>query len=237
MSFAVSAFPPWTIIQEEKISGIDVDIVKLVGNKLNIKIEFYPCPWARCLNLLEQGEIDLASNLFKTPEREGYLSYFSEPYIKGTYRLFYLNKSTGVKITQFEDLIGKTVGQIAGMQYFPRFDTNQSINKLKVATRTQLIGMLLKHRIDAFIGQEDVMDHQLNVLNYETQITKSLYRQFVSEPGYFAFSKKSNMLGVQVKFERELQTLLNNGSIEEVIISYKTKSAAKILIRQEADKD
>ena len=230
LSFAVSSFPPWTITEEEAISGIDVDIVKTISSKLNVKVEFYLCPWARCLSLLEQGEIDIAANLFKTPEREKYLSYFSEPYIKGTYRLFYLNKSAGIEINRLDDVNGKTVGHITGVRHFHQFDTNRLIQKLSVSNRLQLIGMLSKQRIDMFIGQEDVIDYLLVHSPYKSQIVKSQFRQFISEPGYFAFSKKSKLLFLQARFEQELLKLFETGNIQKLAKPYQADSALKMLI-------
>ena len=90
ITVVLSDFKPWTILNESGPTGIDIDLINRIGKDLNIEIDYFPCPWARCLEMMKQGKIDFASNLFKLPEREKYLVYFEKPYLKGSIRAFYV---------------------------------------------------------------------------------------------------------------------------------------------------
>lgn len=218
---AVSSFEPWTIINESGISGIDMELIEQLASYQNLEVSHLRCPWIRCLKLLEEGKADIVSSVFKSKEREQYLSYFKSPYVHGNNRIFYLNKNTNITINSIEDLSSLRVGLRRGIKYFPEFDQQTQMNRELVNDNNQLIQMLLKNRIDTFIGQEDVVDYFLLKRNLTQYIKKANYKYFQVDEGYLAFSKKSKLLHLQPEMEKNLTLLINSNILEKLKDKYR----------------
>ncbi|WP_206486496.1 transporter substrate-binding domain-containing protein [Thalassotalea sp. G2M2-11] len=217
---AVSSFEPWTIIAGEKATGIDMELVEKLAQMQNLTVKYSHCPWVRCLHLLRQGEIDLVTNVFYSTERENYLNYFAQPYIHGNYHTFYINRASDFTINQFNDLLPLTIGVRRNVNYFPKFDRYQGLKKKKLTYDIQLINMLKANRIDVMIGEEDVMDYLLSKHDERGQIVKTNYRVYQQDVGFFAFSKKSNLLHLQAKMEANLVTLVEQNYLQALRQKY-----------------
>lgn len=220
LSFAVSSFEPWTIVSDDKVSGIDPDLIRRLAQLQGLEVKFYACPWARCLQLVKEGKIDVVSSVFYTKERAEYLSYFTAPYIHGNYQAFYLNAATDFDINGFEQLKTLQIGTRRDVKYFPRFDQDKELTKRSVTYDKQLISMLLRKRIDTFIGQEEVMDYLLRKYQVSDKIKKASYKVYQVDNGYFAFSKKSKLLPLQAQMEKNLNSLIEQGVMEELYEKY-----------------
>ncbi|MBF0529818.1 MAG: transporter substrate-binding domain-containing protein [Deltaproteobacteria bacterium] len=60
--------PPWTF---PDATGLNIEMMKLVGQKLAFNIEWKKAPWKRCLEMLKKNEIDgVASGSFKEDRKE-----------------------------------------------------------------------------------------------------------------------------------------------------------------------
>jgi PAS domain S-box-containing protein len=76
-------FAPYEWINSKgRYVGLTADFVSLVEQRLGVKLEIVKDkPWAQMLEMANRGEIDMLSDVNKTPEREQYLN-FTEPYIE-----------------------------------------------------------------------------------------------------------------------------------------------------------
>ena len=218
---ALSNFSPWTVVEGRKVTGIDIELIDAMTANQPIKVEYFRCPWARCLELMRQGKIDLASNLFWSAERAAFLDYFKQPYVQGSYRAFYLHRSSGATISNYEDLSSLAIGTRIGMRYFEKFDQDIQLKKVPLATDAQLIEMLKHQRLDAMIGQEDVIDYMLLTSKLTREITKAKFKHFVAEPGYMVMSKKSSVLHLKTTLEERLNHLVASGHFAELVEKYR----------------
>ncbi|GLX78070.1 hypothetical protein tinsulaeT_14100 [Thalassotalea insulae] len=217
---ALSSFEPWTIINEQQISGIDIELLERLAQMQKLTLDYYSCPWARCLQLLKEGKIDIVSSIFYSDERAEYLSYFNQPYVHGNYQVFYLNKASNFGINSFSDLNNLEIGVRRDISYFPKFDQNQQLNKKQVTYDHQLVNMLLNQRIDTFVGQEDVIDYLLIKEGHSDKFIKANYKVFQPDNSFLAFSKKSKLLPLQAQMERNLAILLAQDMIGQLRKKY-----------------
>ncbi|MCP4063136.1 transporter substrate-binding domain-containing protein [Marinobacter sp. UBA2498] len=67
--------PPYFMVQEGKVVGIDADLVREAIGRLNCGLSFQKMPWARALRELRDGHVDMLSGAYRTPEREEYAHY------------------------------------------------------------------------------------------------------------------------------------------------------------------
>lgn len=218
---AVSNFEPWTIVTSDSVTGIDMQLIDRLAAMQNLDVVHFKCPWVRCLQLLKVGQIDIVSNIFHSEERAEYLSYFKSPYIHGNNRIFYINNSGNIKIESPNDLTSLRVGLRRGVKYFNDFDKNNKLDKVYVNHNTQLINMLLKFRLDTFIGQEDVVDYLLLKKGLSKQIGKATYKHFQVDKGYLAFSKLSKLLHLKPEMENNLRQLIEDKTIIKIKEQYR----------------
>lgn len=75
-------FAPFEFIENGVYSGMASDYIKLLSQRLNIKLEIEPnLTWTQVIDKAKRKEIDILPAVAKTDERESYLN-FTLPYIK-----------------------------------------------------------------------------------------------------------------------------------------------------------
>lgn len=213
--------PPLVYIENEAFHGSNVEVARLLARRMNKTAEFIYCPFARCLAMTREGKADMMVSINKTEEREAYFSYLEKPFrSKLTPVKFYVASSSKLSINSYEDLKGLTIGVLRGATYFKRFDKDKTLDKFETTSHSQLIEMLLKGRIDTFLGREvsirirvdkDVYDNEMEIMPY--LYTKKL-------DSYIAISKKSPLNAQVNEFSRELDALLESGEIENTLANY-----------------
>lgn len=62
-------FPPHIILSEQQPEGINVRMLEALAAQVGCSVRFVQSPWARALKLLQQGEVDVVSQLSYTPAR------------------------------------------------------------------------------------------------------------------------------------------------------------------------
>lgn len=94
---------PYTFIEEDNTtSGIFVDFWKLWAKKNNQKIEFVSSSWSDTLENLKNNEADIHSGLFKSNEREEFLTFTNPIYKSKSYLLKKLSFNNATVLPNFE---------------------------------------------------------------------------------------------------------------------------------------
>ncbi|WP_186441082.1 substrate-binding periplasmic protein [Desulfamplus magnetovallimortis] len=228
MNYAIFPAPPYMIYSEEdddsQIHGIDIDIVKEIANQMNLEVKFLRCPWARCLERMEAGIVDILSSAFKKPEREVFMNYFQQPYLEKLPIAFYLKKGKGTIIKNYQDIYAlREIGVLRGASYFEQFDTDTKINKYAVTSQKQLLLMLLADRLEAITGYVHTINYRVVAEGFTGKIEKSLFEYNGVSEVYMAISKNSPFAERVDEFNRINDELLRNGVIYGIIKSYYDK--------------
>jgi polar amino acid transport system substrate-binding protein len=103
---------PFGFINEKtrELEGYDIDFVKVVAEKLGVKLELKPVTSANRIPLLSEENVDLLScTMTITPDRAKQIN-FSYPYFVSKQK-FIVKKGTGKKL---KDLEGKKIGTTKG---------------------------------------------------------------------------------------------------------------------------
>lgn len=117
---ATEVWPPFRIADktsEYQYSGIDIDLLKEITKRLGITFKIKRFPWARCLDFMKSGKVDMITGLAYSPERAQYISYSEIPYYIAS-PAFYLQKGKGHLIKKYEDLYLFTIGYSINSAYF-----------------------------------------------------------------------------------------------------------------------
>lgn len=188
-------FPPYSFMDDQQqIRGIDIEILGELGKRLGVEFDISLVPFKRLLLMTEQGAAFGSFSLFKTPEREAF-GLFTYPVHYSTYRLF-TTTDNDIRYDALEDLFGKRIGIAAGFAISDEFDAateRGDITKVEVFNHEDGFKRLLGGGIDGFVGNDVVVQYQLNN-EYKDTIDSSKLRMLTkpmkaSRGAYFVISK------------------------------------------------
>ncbi len=216
---ALDNWPPWKISGNGEFGGTDVLILEEISRRLDINFSFVESSWARCIQMLDDGEVDMITSFVKTPERENY-TYYLEPEYRIDEIVFYMHKDRPVTVNVYNDLYNFKVGTIKGAFYFDSFNDDQQIDKEELISDPQLLKMLASGRIDLMIGYKHSLDYFIALEGFAGQFDQVEYRVTLENPVYMAMSKKSDHIDLIPQLSRVLQEMVESGEIEEIIESF-----------------
>src|SRR5690606_11397188 len=111
-------YPPFNFVDTKthELDGFDVDVAKLVADKLGVKVQFVKTEWSAILAGLHAGKFDVIINQVGiTPDRQKTFD-FSIPYVASSPQLI-LRKDDTSGYKSFADLKGKRLGVSQGSNY------------------------------------------------------------------------------------------------------------------------
>ncbi len=105
-------YPPFgSVGTDMNLQGLDIDMAKLIGEKMGAKVEFVPVTLPNRIPYLQTNKVDLIiSSLGKNAEREKAIDFTQAyaPFFNGVFA------PADVKIEKPEDLAGKTIAVTRG---------------------------------------------------------------------------------------------------------------------------
>ena len=111
----LSGWPPFDFNENGKPKGFCIDYLKLLGDKLGMKIDFISGPsWNEYLSMIKEKKLDLLCDVVETPDRHSFLD-FTPPY----FVIFsgIVTKKENGQIADIKDLSGKNVVVPEGFYY------------------------------------------------------------------------------------------------------------------------
>lgn len=219
LKLATDVWEPFRIKKRGKLIGIDIDIIKLMEQKLDQKISVIAKPWARCLKDMEKGSADLMIGLAYTDERAKYIDYIMIPYYEVSTAFF--AKEDINNIETYKDLYTKKVGFVNGSSYFAPFDNDEMINKVALPRETMLITMLLKGNIDLLVGTEIQVEYELKEKGLSDIINPVKYKPGNYTKLYIGISKKSDLSKRKNEIEAIIKEIVESGIVNSIVGKYK----------------
>lgn len=215
----VDDWPPYRTISNGTMNGLDFDLMKEVASRLGFRTDYQPMPWNRSLAQMKQGRVDAMTGLARRPERELYIYYIEPPY-SACSTVFYTPKGQGDSIRTYEDLNGKRLGVVLGSAYFPRFDEDNSLNKMGVVGEEQLIRMGLAGRLDAFVGTDCQVDYEIMHHGLGDKLEKAAYRPGNKVDLYLGVSRYSIFFEHVNELERIMRQMKRDGTLKRINDAY-----------------
>ncbi|WP_028579726.1 substrate-binding periplasmic protein [Desulfogranum japonicum] len=195
-------------------------ITKALADKFDATLQGKRVPFARRLNQLQTGEIDLSCGLFKNAVREKYAYFLSPPYSTISNKLFFMRKGEGYRLQKFEDLYSLLIGVKIHSKYYPRFDADKKLRKYATTRDESRFNMLIAHRIDAVIQTDLYGFATLRKMGLEDKIEIAPYRYTSQNPVYMAISRKSKLMKQTNELEQVFQIMVESGEIRSIIERY-----------------
>ncbi len=217
--FATAVWPPYMMMKNEQLSGLDTEIVKEVCKRLKIEAEFQVLPWKRAVMYVKKGRVDAIFALRHTQKRAKFAFYPSEPILMEK-TVILARKGSSIKITKLDDLKDKIIGIVRGYAYSPEFDKQQGLKRMVCDSDELMIKMLGKKRIDLAAGADE---GSMRYLCKKNGVEAEVVYVLNEVPGYIAISKKA--MGekgktLAEKFAETLRQMKKEGIIEKIKSKY-----------------
>lgn len=179
-------YPPYEYVENGRARGINIDLIREAFRRMGLEPVFELRPWKRALLEMRSGEVMALSSGFRTPEREAFACFPSEP-LAMEINVVAVPVDSELCMASLSDLRALSVGVVREYTYGPEFDSLRSIRRVETNTSRQLLEMLLNGRMDAAVGNRAVFDHQLGLLGAAGRL-RYLY-ELGRGPLYMFFSR------------------------------------------------
>ncbi len=219
-------YPPFSFEEDGELTGIDIDILNELFNRMNIDVEIELVPWNRLMALTKQGAVDGSFALFKTAEREEFCIYPEAPVHYSTFSVF-VRQGNGFNFNSIQDLYGKTVGIPSGFTISDEFDLAKAQGLIaveEVQTSQHNIRKLLAGRIDCFVANRLVTLYSIQQMGLAGQLVP-LNQPIKEDRGAYFVLSSNSALAEKDKFIENYNVSLNemyrDGTVQRILDAYK----------------
>ena len=213
-----SGLPPYIFTQQERKSGIYVDILKeiekITGDKFILR--YYPIK--RSIKAFSAGNIDIEPGINPAWRKEWQSeSLYSAPFMMYT-DIVAFRRNEYFKVSNVQDLVGKKIATVKGY-YYPGFQeglNSKKITRYNLTHEFQLLQFLsLKQRgADAGFINKNVLLYYMKTKNVKFDMGDVIG----NVPIMFRFHK--NKAKALPRFNKALKHLIENGKINEIVKRY-----------------
>lgn len=200
-------------------NGLHAKYLRYIADKLNVKLNLSTMPFARRVQEVRNGNLDIIVGIQQTEDRKDEFIYIEPYYETLSYRFFTL-KDNQASINFFEDLQQKLVGVNKHSKYFPAFNQSDEIFKVNVVNLKQNIQLLMKKRIDLFIHYEESTIPTLKALGVDELIVKTNYQPEHSNKHFVAISNKSKLTNRLAELHLIMQQAMSNGDLRDIRLKH-----------------
>ncbi len=146
---------PYTYHDEKtnELVGFDVELGKLIADKLGVEVEFKETDWDSILAGVQSGTFDLGINGITYSDKRAKSFNFSEPYLYDQTVLIVLEDNTD--INSFEDIAGKINTNSPGSSYAEMAEEYGATNSY-ITTFSDTIQLLTRGDADCTINSLSV---------------------------------------------------------------------------------
>lgn len=220
LDVVTEVWPPFLMVGENgKLYGLDIDLLDEISRRSGYHFNVRRAPWARGLAGMRSGSVDVMAGLSKTEQREAYIDYLEPSYFSCTSR-FYANPALAEKITEYSQLADLSIGYVLDSAYFEPFDSDAQLNKVAVTNESQLLEMLARGRIQAFVGTDCQVDYELQDPQKAQGIAKAAFVPEVNSELYIGFSRKGAHAEAKQKVSQVLEQLREEGWMTRRALRY-----------------
>ncbi len=234
--------PPYFMVQEGEVVGIDADLVREAMERLGCGLSLKKLPWARALLELRDGRVDMLSGAYRTPEREQY-AYYSNVAGLVSPNILFIRRSdeAGFDPVGLRELLKSDfrLGAQINVSYSDEYSAlvqnpDYEKNIQYVSRRESLWKMLARNRVDGVVASRLTGLYEIQKLGLNGRITPSSL-VVSNKPAFFVFSKASVSSDFVADFDRVLQEMLDDGTFAAIVNRYVCVSGDSWLAEAQAD--
>lgn len=206
-------------VAPEFVNGLHAKYLAYIADKLDMSLVINPMPFARRLQEMRTGNIDIMVGLVKTESREDEFYYLQPSYESLSFK-FYSLKENKALISEYSDLANLVVGINRHSVYFEQFDKDQAIVKVNASGLENNIQLLLKKRVDVFIHYQQSTEPLLAKLELADQIVTTEFQVDNLVDHYITISKKSPLVNYREQIEKVIADGVANNDFVKIRLAH-----------------
>ncbi len=195
--------------------GPAIEYIKSVVTDMGYTPTILLLPFQRIMVYLESGEIECTLEIARTPDREVFLYYPTEPTYTMVPSLTVLVSNGLQSITSIDDINDLTIGYLSGADPGPFFETSANTTFDNVSGETwikQNLAKLILGRIDAALDQNSYSYLAEAKEQGISNLVKTIPLPGEGVGAYVVFSKKSPKGAILIE---KYNTLIGTGNYDE----------------------
>jgi len=192
---------PFEYIDENAaLTGFHVELIRAVTARLGWKLEFKRYPWKRTIRALESGEVQAATFVAKSAEREAFALFMPDNLLHVSRTALYIKRERADEIHYQPPLEQMAWRWRTGMAngYYMSDDVVAMIQRgvpieQPTVTQSQLFIMLISDRFDAIFGSTSALTRaKAEIPGLDRQVQRLEGALFPGKAMYVAFSKAAS---------------------------------------------
>lgn len=211
-------YPPFSYNQGGKLTGFDIEVVREIGKRLGVQVQFVQVPFDGIFAALKAGRIDMVANqITVNPERKATYD-LSTPYVD----------TTGVVVTRKGEKGISSLADIKGRLAAESSTSNWGDIARKAGARTKTVEQLNLAMDLLSQGRVDVVvNDKLAVQNYLTTSGAKDVQVVAETPdrSESAFVARKNT-GFMPQIDTQIAAIRSDGSLKRIYDKYFTAEAS-----------
>ena len=221
-NYSVPPFPPFNHFDEyNQCKGVGVLAVEKVTINLAEKFTEADFPYARILNSLKTGQLDVAflfknNTVIKDIEYVGPLSMSKIVVIS----------QPDIVIQHYKDVYQfKSIAVIRNAQFNNKFDQDKQLNKVNVSSYRQAVRLLKLQRVNAVIGSKVGLEYALHQEKLNEKIIANAFYLDEKESGLH-ISKKSPLINILPRIKASVKQAYKRDLVEQLYTQQMSQCAS-----------
>jgi polar amino acid transport system substrate-binding protein len=213
-----SGYEPYEMIDNKgELIGFDIDLMEALAEEANIEIEWKDVAFEGIIASLQSGQADVAiAGISPTADRAEMVDFSDVYYNTASGLTNVIVSDVGSNIMSLNDLEGKVVSAQLGTVQATFLESIKDDYSFTVDLRdnnTQIVEEIKAGRIDALIVEVLISE---SILEQNASLTSIGFESLLDDSAgnAIAFAKDSEYVDV---FNDALQTLIENGSVDDLI--------------------
>ncbi len=205
-------YPPFNFVDAKtgQLDGFDIEVSKLIADKLGVKVEFVKTEWSAILAGLSSGKFDVILNQVGiTPEREKTFD-FSVPYVASSPQLI-LRKNDDSAYKSFADLKGKRLGVSQGSNYEALAKAQEGVEVKSYPGAPEYLSDLVNQRVDAALNDQLMTAYLVKTSNIPIK-----GGAIVGEPKFNGIPFRKGNPEFRAALNKALQDSFEDGSFSKI---------------------
>ena len=195
------------------LAGFDIELTKVLADKLGLKINYIDTSWEGILHGLETNKYDIAVNVTILPERQRRFN-FTRPYIESSITIVAL-KNSSIRIEKPQDIAGYRVAYQGDTtaQYF-----TERVREQGLTFSSYSYEKIINCFDDLRIGRVDLVIVDNIAASFYTERDNSVFNIIWQGPAdeYIAFCLKKGNDDLTAAINNALEELFEDGTMLKI---------------------
>jgi len=203
--------------ENDQLTGLDADIVRIAAKKLGREVVFEPYPWKRVIQMAESREVDAVLDLAPTDLRKRFLHYSEVP-VSLEATVFWVKKGSTFS---FKGTMDKRLrlGLMAGSDWSDRFMKHGTPTVVRFNSYEAAFRNLAAGRVDAFGAYYAPTWQQAENVGF-SNIIKASKPILDNLTYYVAFTQKPGHRELAVQFSEALRKFFRSSEYTALLKKY-----------------